>query len=122
MQRALHLIVVDDEPAHCETLAMLLQGSGVVVTGCDCAEAALAILRRGDAVDLVLSDVVMPGTDGMQFFELARKLRPQLPIVLVTGRDSAMEWVVKHGSVALLKPYSIASLNGVLREHLGVTI
>jgi len=64
----------------------------------------------------------MPGTDGLQLFEQARKLRPDLPIVLVTGRDSAMEWVVQKGSVALLKPYSIDSLNGVLREYLGVTI
>lgn len=122
MRRAPHLVVVDDEPVNRETLAMLLQGSGVVVTGCASADEALALLRRGDPVDLVLSDVVMPGTDGLQFFELARKLRPHLPIVLVTGRDSAMEWVVRNGSVALLKPYSIESLNGVLREHLGVTV
>ena len=122
MKRTPHLVVVDDESVHRETLEMLLQGSGVVVTGCASADEAMNVLRRGEHVDLMLSDVVMPGTDGLQLFDQARKLRPDLPIVLVTGRDSAMEWVVQKGSVALLKPYSIDSLNGVLREYLGVTV
>jgi CheY-like chemotaxis protein len=119
---AKRVLVVDDEALHRETLSALLQGGGIEVTACESAREALDVLRQPVHFDLALTDVLMPGMDGIEFARQARKLRPNLALVLVTGRDSAMDRVLSEGTVALLKPYSTETLNSVLREHLGVTI
>ena len=60
----------------------------------------------------------MPGMSGIEFTREARKLRPDVPIVLVTGNSDAMETVLENGAVALLKPYSAAMLERVLDDGL----
>ncbi|MEP7328485.1 MAG: response regulator [Betaproteobacteria bacterium] len=117
-----HVMVVDDEAVHRETLSVMLMNAGVKVTACENALDALAVLRGDAVVDLILSDVLMPGMDGIEFSRQARQLRPGTPLVLVTGRDSAMDAVVTQGNIALLKPYTADTLNGVLHEHLGIKI
>jgi CheY-like chemotaxis protein len=121
MARKQRVLVVDDDPAHRETLFMLLTSGGIHVVPCESGSDALAVLKR-QQFDLILSDVVMPGMDGMEFARKARKICPDTPVVLVTGRDSATDSIVADGNVALLKPYSTITLNSVLLEHLGVAL
>jgi CheY-like chemotaxis protein len=113
------ILVVDDEAVHRDTLKVLLDARGMDVTCCERASHALEILRATENFDLVISDVVMPGMDGVEFAQQARRLRPELPVVLVTGHDSAMDHVIAGGDIALLKPYSAESLQRVLDELLG---
>jgi len=122
MPTAPHVMVVDDEAVNRETLRALLIDLGIKVTACANASEALAVLRAEDAVNLIFSDVLMPGMDGIELSRAVHKIRPHVPFVLVTGRDSAADSVVSKGTLALLKPYSIAALKGVLREHLGITV
>jgi len=117
-----HVMIVDDAAVHRDTLSAMLVHAGVQVTACENAADALTILRGDTVFDLILSDVRMPGMDGIEFSRQARKVRPATPLVLVTGRDSAMDAVMTGGNFALLKPYTAAALNGVLLEHLGITI
>jgi CheY-like chemotaxis protein len=117
-----HVLILDDEEVHRQTLAEVLTGGGIRVTACDSAHTALEALRRPTRFDLILSDVMMPGMNGLEFARAARALRPEVPLVLVTGRESGLELVEGAGAFALLKPYSAEGLNGVLREHLGRTI
>ena len=113
------VLVVDDDEMQRESLAALLVADGIAVTLCERAADALAILRTRDPLDLVVSDIVMPDMDGLEFSARARELRPGMAIVLVTGHDKAVDRVIANGSVALLKPYSPATLKRVLDEHLG---
>src|SRR3546814_3898359 len=63
-----------------------LHALGYRVTEADSGRAALAILERGDPVDLLFSDVVMPGAiGGVQLANAARALRPDLKILLTSG-------------------------------------
>jgi CheY-like chemotaxis protein len=116
------VLIVDDDSMHRETLSMLLTSGGIQVVGCESGHDALALLQQREQFDLILSDVVMPGMDGMEFARAARRLCSDVPIVLVTGRESAMDAIVSDGNVALLKPYSTTTLNSVLLEHLGITV
>ncbi len=122
MMRSPAVLIVDDEAVHRETLTALLSNSGIVVTACERATDALKLLQQGRAFDLIFTDVLMPGMDGIEFAREARKLQPAVRIILVTGRDSAMDAVLGEGTVALLKPYTAATLNSVLMEHLGITV
>ena len=113
------VLIVDDDEMQRESLAALLAADGVAVTPCERACDALRILRSQDPVDIVVSDIVMPDMDGLEFSARARELRPGMAIVLVTGDDAAVDRVIANGSVALLKPYSPATLKRVLDEHFG---
>ena len=116
------VLVVDDEVSHLQTLTLLLESAGVEAVPCEGAAAALNLLGNGGRFDLIMTDIVMPEIDGFEFARQAKKLSPETPIVLVTGHDIVIDPLVVWGTVALLKPYSIHTLNGVLEEHLGITV
>ncbi len=112
------VMVIDDEAIHRETLAAILTDAGAEVTGCDSGTAALALLRVGRKFDLILSDVMMPGMDGVTFAREARILAPNIPVILVTGGDSAVDTALAEGSVAIIKPYSPDTLRTVVRQYI----
>ncbi len=74
--RGLRILIVDDEPAVLEALALILRGEGCEVVKCRSVPRALAALRRG-RWDAVVSDIAMPGGDGYSFM---RRLRDQDPL------------------------------------------
>jgi DNA-binding NtrC family response regulator len=83
---------------------------------CD-GKAALATLDRSLTIELVMSDIVMPG--GMSGLELARTLReqrPELPVVLATGYSQYALQVVKEGFTLVEKPYRRDLLAASLRS------
>jgi DNA-binding NtrC family response regulator len=76
-------------------------------------------LNRGNRVDLVLSDIVMPG--GMSGIDLARTIReryPQLPMLLTTGYSAAAREAAEEGFIILSKPFRISTLERVIRSAL----
>ena len=119
MARRKHILVVDDEPIHRESLTELLLAEGYDVTTCDRAIDALNQMRAHNPFDLVISDVVMPQMNGLEFMVGVRALPHPIPVVLVTGHDGAVENILAGGAIALLKPYSVITLQGVLSEQLG---
>ncbi len=102
------LVVEDDERVR-EVAVETLRQSGFRVLAAPDGAAALALLERGARVDVVFSDIAMPGgLDGVELGRAARRLRPELPVLLATGfagpepRD--------HGFEVLAKPYALATL------------
>lgn len=112
------VLIVDDEAIHRETLEAILTDTGVQVTSCERATDALALLRAGKKFDLILTDVMMPGMDGITFAKEARILAPRIPVILVTGRDSAIDSVLAEATIAIVKPYSVETLRTILAQHL----
>lgn len=78
------LLLVDDDGALREGLVEILQREGFEVVTAVSAEKALECLAQ-ESVDLLVTDVVLPGINGMALAVLARRRRPQLPVLLMSG-------------------------------------
>jgi two-component system response regulator HydG len=78
------ILVVDDETAHLETLERLFDKEGYEVLTAADGDEALDILRDR-SVNLVITDLKMPGTDGMDLLRLTKKLRPETEVILMTA-------------------------------------
>ncbi|HEY8612277.1 MAG TPA: response regulator [Roseomonas sp.] len=83
-QRA-RLLVVDDEAIVREIVAEQLEAAGYAVSIAASAAAALDLLDQGKPVDLLVSDLSMPGMDGLMLIREAQRRRPGLPAILLTG-------------------------------------
>jgi DNA-binding NtrC family response regulator len=82
------------------------------------AEAALDILRQDGRIDLLFSDVVMPGSrNGVQLSDEARRLRPKLRVLLTSGYDSVIGTTPADVRI-LPKPYDNTRLAEQVREAL----
>ena len=77
--------VVEDEPIVRILVVDHLEELGYRVMEAGNAEQALSALRQDDEIDLLLTDVGLPGMSGRQLAEEARKLRPELAIIFATG-------------------------------------
>jgi CheY-like chemotaxis protein len=79
------LLFVDDDFLISLSTAALLEDLGHTVIKASSGADALGVLRDGQAIDLMITDYAMPGMTGLQLAEEARRLRPDLPILLATG-------------------------------------
>jgi|KBSMisStandDraft_5_1062788.scaffolds.fasta_scaffold195445_2 CheY-like chemotaxis protein len=114
-----NVLVVDDSQDQADVLvALLRQEPGVVAVSCTNAATALDLLDQDWKIDLVVSDYMMPGIDGLELASEIRRARPEIPVVLVTGHDEAIDRIAAGGGIALLKPFTVEALRSVLREHL----
>lgn len=84
--KKLSLLLVDDDPALLQALphALSLRLPEVKVETSDSAQAALALLRTHD-YDAIISDIKMPGMDGLELLVQIQELRPETPTLLITG-------------------------------------
>ncbi|MCF5584831.1 response regulator [Pseudomonas syringae] len=116
------ILVVDDEPAVRLLIAELLEDLGYVVLQAEKGSDALVILQSKAAIDLLITDVGLPGgMNGRQVADAAREVRPDLKILFVTGY--AENAVLAHdtlepGMHVLPKPFAIAELIGRVTELL----
>jgi len=110
------ILVADDEVKICSLLKKLLEREGYVVTTVNDGGAALKeMLRRKP--DLLISDIQMPGMDGLELSRRARSLDADLPVVLITGyasMETAVQALREGVSDYITKPFSIAELKGVV--------
>jgi CheY-like chemotaxis protein len=84
------LLVVDDDPQMLDILCMMLKRSHRIVRAAG-ANAALSILESGTPVDLLLTDVAMPGVNGFGLARLARLRWPRLKILYLSGVPSSAD-------------------------------
>ena len=81
------------------------------------ASEALGVLdARTVEFDVVFSDVIMPGMNGVELAREIRRLRPDLPVVLTSGYSTVLAQEGRHGFDLLRKPYSIEELSRMLRH------
>lgn len=80
-----HLLLVDDDQAVRKALAEQLAGLGYRVTEAENGVSALALLDGGMPVDLIVSDLSMPGLNGIALIQILQHRRPGLPAILLTG-------------------------------------
>ena len=107
-----HLLIVDDDASTLASLARAFRMAGHQATVCDHAVRALELVKSG-GFDMMLSDVVMPGKDGLSLLEDLRNLGIALPVVMISGQAN-IEMAVRAtrlGAVDFLeKPLSTDKL------------
>ena len=114
------ILLVEDDPIVAPLAEGTLEDVGYSVMRAATADEALAILAGGASVDLLLTDVVMPGArTGVELARQARRLRPDLPVVLTTGYNEQV--AASEGFRVLAKPYSTAALVAALEAELDRT-
>ena len=114
------VLVVEDKPDVLEATSYLIEaafGCSVITAQSSCME-ALEIVDSGIPIDLIFSDVVLSGKDGLTLARLARERHPELPIAFVTGWEDEVDSICSRGFVALLKPYSVQQLEAVFTDLL----
>jgi signal transduction histidine kinase len=105
-QAAGRVLVVEDEASLARLASDLLESFGYDVTVARRAQTALDVIGAGDPIDVVFSDVVMPG--GMDGVQLAAELavrRPDLPVLLTSGYHEAVAELDARGLAFIPKPY-----------------
>ena len=80
------ILVVDDDAKLTQSVCTYLNDSGYDAKGCLSAEAAYDAMY-GKIYDLIISDIMMPGTDGFEFAETVRGLNRSIPILFMSARD-----------------------------------
>ena len=115
------VLLVEDEPMVRTVAERALTRHGYKVITAGNGEEALEIIGRGDEIDLLVSDVVMPGMDGPTVVAEARKTRPDLKILFMSGyAEEQLRKSIDLDNVAFLpKPFSVQELAEAARRTLG---
>ncbi|MBR1173054.1 PAS domain S-box protein [Bradyrhizobium sp. KB893862 SZCCT0404] len=115
--RGYRVLVVEDNDDVGQFSTELLEDLGYVTRRVANANAALAILGENEfAVDLVFSDVIMPGMNGVELAGIIRERYPGLPVVLTSGYSNVLAENAHRGFELIQKPYSVESLSRILRK------
>jgi two-component system cell cycle sensor histidine kinase/response regulator CckA len=114
------ILLVEDEAMVRAVAERALTRHGYTVLTAENGEAALEVLDRGEHVDLMISDVVMPTMDGPTTVREARKTRPDLPILFISGyAEEQLRKSIDLERVAFLaKPFSVQKLAEAARDAL----
>ncbi|WP_458096442.1 ATP-binding protein [Roseomonas sp. WA12] len=107
-----HILLVDDEAPLRRLAAVALERAGHRVTQAEDGDTALELIEAGLTPDAMVSDIAMPGLDGVALAHAVRTHRPTLPIVLVSGyAEAALGTELGRDSITFLpKPYRPAEL------------
>jgi two-component system response regulator PilR (NtrC family) len=114
------ILVVDDETSMQDFLQILLQREGHEVSCCGTASEALVALESDD-YDLVISDIRMPGMDGMELLDHVQRLSAETLVILITAHgttESAVEAMKRGAYDYLTKPCSVDELRLVVQKAL----
>ncbi|MAG33638.1 MAG: DNA-binding response regulator [Deltaproteobacteria bacterium] len=120
--RSPRALVVDDAAGMRAYLASLFEARGFEVDTCDDGRRALALLESGADPDVVLLDVMMPGTGGLETLSAIRDSWPELPVLMVSvvGRASTIVQAMQLGATDYLtKPFEEVELEAAL-DRLGL--
>jgi two-component system cell cycle sensor histidine kinase/response regulator CckA len=114
------ILLVEDEPMVRTVAERALTRHGYKVLTATNGEEALEIIDRGDEIALLISDVVMPVMDGPTMVREARKTRPKLPILFMSGyAEEQLRKSIDIANVAFLpKPFSVQELAEAVRKAL----
>jgi signal transduction histidine kinase len=115
-----HILVIDDEEGIRRTVCQCLEQSGYRASTADNAEAAWQLLDK-DEPDVVLTDVIMPGENGLTFLARVNLQFPDVPVIIMTGYAELQTAVdaIKHGAFDFIqKPFDFIYLRQVIGKAL----
>ena len=113
------VLVVDDHEPTRQTIARMLEAGGFSVRTAESGADALdRLARERDEIDIVLSDVTMPGMSGIDLSYQIRETYPTLPVAIVSGDVSELEKsIIGRADVPFIKkPFHAESLYSAVRD------
>ncbi len=114
------VLLVEDEPAVRLVMADVLADNGYTVLEADTGQSALRHIRSAARIDLLLSDVGLPGgMNGRQLADAAREQRPSLKVLFVTGYDEQAalgSGLMGEGMAIMTKPFNISSFSSKVQD------
>jgi len=115
------VLLVEDEPMVRSVAERALTRHGYTVITADNGEDALEVLAKGEPIDLLISDVVMPGMDGPTMVREARESWPDLKILFMSGyAEEQLRKSIDIENVNFLpKPFSVTELAEAARRAVG---
>ena len=116
MKEKHEILVVDDDQDMLSGLERMLHREGYAVTAAEKAEDALRILQKKQ-FDLLLSDVKLPGMDGIELLSHAREISPRMAVIMFTGYgtiENAVEAMKLGAFEYLLKPLNLKELRSTI--------
>ena len=114
------ILIVDDEKNYLVVLKALLENEGYEILTVDNALDALRLIRESD-LDLVLTDMKMPGMSGMEILDETKKINDELPIIMMTAHgtiEMAVEAMKKHAFDYITKPFQNEELKLTIKKAL----
>ncbi len=112
-----HILIVDDELSMRECLKILFEKDGYEVSVAEDAATALKITEKED-INIVLSDIRMPGMNGLELLAELKHRSPELPVIMITAFASPDDAVLamKHGAFDYItKPFKVDEIKEVIR-------
>lgn len=112
------VLIVDDERSMRDFLKILLEKEGHKVTIAESGTKALTILDS-QQVDVIISDIRMPGMTGIELLETVKELSPDLPVILITAFASPDDAVLamKNGAFDYItKPFNVDEIKSVIES------
>ncbi|HEX4603917.1 MAG TPA: sigma-54 dependent transcriptional regulator [Candidatus Angelobacter sp.] len=116
------MLIVEDEPRMRRLLEISLGEDGHSVNCVENAEKGLAFLRK-EATDLVVTDLKLPGMNGLEFLQEGKRLNAALPFIVMTAYGSvetAVDAMKAGASDYVLKPFTMAEMKLVINKELDV--
>jgi CheY-like chemotaxis protein len=116
------ILLVDDDELTRTAIGFVLASQGhTVLEASDGQEGAELFAQQPDAIDLVVSDLLMPRLGGLEMLQMLKRLRPQVRHILITGAPIDTEAWLKQGiSDWLAKPFAMEQLLGKVTAALAV--
>ena len=118
--RLRRVLLVDDEPGIVDVFAAILRGFGFVVEGAGDGNVAMDLLGR-NSFDVIVSDINMPGCDGLEFLRRVRERDLDVPVIMMTGKPSleTSNQAMEYGAFRyLIKPIEAGTLLDVIERAL----
>lgn len=120
LPRGLHALVVDDEPDVRDLLVECFRERGFEVTTASDGQSAVASIERAPSrFALIVTDLQLPGADGLSVLRAARDANPSCYVVIITGYaslDSAIEAVRLGAYDYLTKPFSLGQIDVIVQR------
>src|SRR5579863_2037335 len=116
------ILIVEDEAKMRRLLELNLGEDGFTTFSAGDAEAGLKLLRE-HAIDLVVTDLKLPGMNGLEFLQTIKRQSAALPVVVMTAFgtvETAVEAMKAGASDYVLKPFSLAEMRMVIHKELDV--
>jgi DNA-binding NtrC family response regulator len=115
------ILLVDDEPDILKILFDILEPSGYAIVSKPDAESALSVIREGKQIDLMITDLRMPGMSGSELTAIVRQILPSVPIIMLTGYGSVETYLKSMSSGAfeyINKPVQAIELRRIVKKAL----